>query len=210
MRATPRGLVPAADARAAIGGAPSPLLRSDDGTFLERAVAQLREAGVQGILVSVRDPRGPVAAAARRAGAEVIEVSGAEPDPVGSLRAAMADEADPPGEEPAWLVLPPAFSLLRPDTLTRILEGWRTAPEAVRLVAPDAAPSTPWRSLAPIIVHGAPGLEALDAACAGREPERGHLLRIPVQDPGSVTPVDTLAVYRRHFPAVYRKRFQKW
>jgi hypothetical protein len=203
----PRGLVPASDARAAIGGAPAPLLRAEDGTFLERALARLRDAGVQDIVVSVRDPRGPVAAAARRAGAELLVVTASEPDPLGSLRAATLEED---GEATPWLVLPPGFPLLLPATLTLILEGWAKAPPDVRLVAPASAPSTPWRSLAPLLVHGAPGVAVLEAAWAGREPEEALVLRVPVEDPGATTLVDTLPVYRRHFPGVYRKRFQKW
>jgi len=59
---------------------------------------------------------------------------------------------------------------------------------------------------------GSPGghCHALERALAGEDPAADRVLRVPVDDTGTAVPLDSLAAYRRHFPGVYRRRFQKW
>jgi CTP:molybdopterin cytidylyltransferase MocA len=208
------GLVPATETRTAIGGAPPPLLRAAEGTFLARALGRLRAAGMAEVIVTVPDARGPVAAEARRGGAEIVVVEGpgegSAPEPLRSLEAAARHS-----RAEGWIVLPPAFPLVRESTPAALLEAWAHAGPEVRAIVPVLAPAVPapqaerpgWDAAAPIVVRG-DQVEALPDLPGSLGAEA--LLRVPVEDPGIGIRVDTLALYRRHFPEVYRRRFQKW
>jgi len=214
------GVIPCADRSGAIGGAPPPLLQTGDGSFLERAVALLRVAGVDRILVGVRDRRDPVAAQALRAGGTVVEVAAGEHDPGASLRAAgdlvRGDSA--PGAagsdfDPTFLCLPPTYPLVRDDTMDDLARAWREAAGPPGILAPALPADSPragipWWDLAPLFLLGPDPAARLPE---GPDAPPGDLpVRVEVVDPGVAERIDTLPLYRRHFPQAFRKRFQKW
>lgn len=230
------GVIPAADRGGHIGGAPPALLQTGEGTFLERAIAVLRAAGVERIIVGVRDARDPVAAQARRGGAEVAEVEPEGRDPGASLGAAqrcmagtggltgageapvggpsaVADASDASGwVGVSFLLLPPTYPEVKESTVRTLIQGWQEAEEAPIVAAPLLPEGTsvahlPWHELAPLILRGD---GAADRLRAPETVEGPNLLRIPVTDPGVGQRIDTLPLYRRHFPQAFRKRFQKW
>ncbi|CAN5639373.1 hypothetical protein BH23GEM11_BH23GEM11_20490 [soil metagenome] len=220
------GIIPCADHSGAIGGAPPPLLQTGDGSFLERAISHLRVAGVGLVLVGVRDRRDPVAARALRAGGTVVEVGAGEHDPGGSLRA--AGERIRSGEDPqaagstdsvtGFLYLPATYPLIRAETMAELTRAWReaeTIPGILAPVLPTDSPraGVPWWELAPLFLRG-PHPETRMTKGPGAEGP-GHaqdapLTRVEVVDPGVSERIDTLPLYRRHFPQAFRKRFQKW
>ncbi|TVP49114.1 MAG: hypothetical protein EA350_02465 [Gemmatimonadales bacterium] len=226
------GVIPCADRSGAIGGAPPPLLQTGEGSFLERAIALLRVAGVDQVLVGVRDRRDPVAAEALRAGASVVEVAEGDRDPAASLRAAGAavrgggpgvqgESGSPPGPGPAvdpapvstYLCLPPTFPLIRKDTMEELARAWREAASPARILAPvlpadSPRAGIPWWELAPLFLRG-PDPAARLPQDPGHPPD-ALPVRVEVVDPGVAERIDTLPLYRRHFPQAFRKRFQKW
>jgi hypothetical protein len=205
------GVIPAADRGGTIGGAPLPLLQTGEGTFLDRAIAVLRAAGVGRVFVGVRNARDPVAVQALRAGAEVTEVEVTTSEPEASLHAAEAQMAAEGASSVAFLLLPPTFSCVREATIRSLVQGWLDAGGAADVAAPllprgTAMADLPWTRLAPLILRGPGAADRL----RGLEPEDLSPLRIPVTDPGVGACIDTLPLYRRHFPQAFRKRFQKW
>lgn len=242
------GVIPAADRGGHIGGAPPALLQTGEGTFLERAIALLRAAGVERIIVGVRNGRDPVAVQALRGGAEVAEVEPEGRDPSASLRAAQgklagdreltsveassgvgigaeassgvgAEASSGDGasaaagpENVSFLLLPPTYPEVRESTVLALVQGWRAAGEIPNVAAPLLPEGTsmaqlPWHELAPLILRGPGAADRLHAPEAVGGPD---LLRIPVTDPGVGQRIDTLPLYRRHFPQAFRRRFQKW
>jgi len=228
------GVIPAADRGGQIGGAPPPLLQTGEGTFLERAITVLRSAGVERVVVGVRDARDPVAAQALRAGAEIVEVGAEGRDPSASLEAVEGKTASASaggsagiggstsiqdstlaGSEQksvSFLLLPPTYPGVSGSTVRAMIEEWRGAGEAAKVAAPLLPEGTslallPWHELAPLILRG-PG--AADRLRAPGAVGGADLLRIPVTDPGVGERIDTLPLYRRHFPQAFRRRFQKW
>jgi hypothetical protein len=214
------GVIPCADRSGAIGGAPPPLLQTGDGSFLERAMVLLRIAGVDRILVGVRDRRDPVAAQALRAGGTVVQVAEGEHDPAASLRAARetVPEGDPqPAVSSAaattFLYLPPTYALVRDDTMEELARAWRAATAPPAILAPTLPVESPragipWWELAPLFLRGPDPAAHLPA---GPDEPPGDLpVRVEVVDPGVAERIDTLPLYRRHFPQAFRKRFQKW
>jgi hypothetical protein len=183
-------------------------------------MALLRVAGVDRILVGVRDRRDPVAAQALRAGGTIVEVAEGEHDPGASLRAAreMVPRDPAPsegGSDPVstFLYLPPTYPLVRDDTMEELARAWRAAIAPPGILAPALPADSPragipWWELAPLFLRGPDPAARLPA---GPDAPPGDLpLRVEVVDPGVAERIDTLPLYRRHFPQAFRKRFQKW
>jgi hypothetical protein len=181
---------------------------------------------VERVLVGVRDARDPVAAQALRAGAEIVEVGAEGRDPSASLEAverktSSAGDSASDGDSASagsgeasvsFLLLLPTYPGVSASTVRTMIEEWRGAGEAARVAAPLLPEGTslahlPWHELAPLILRG-PG--AADRLRAPGAVGGADLLRIPVTDPGVGERIDTLPLYRRHFPQAFRRRFQKW
>jgi hypothetical protein len=187
-----------------IGGAPPVLLETGAGSFLERAARALRDAGATRILVLAPNPQGPVAALAARTGCEILPLPEGPLTPEAALSPLLSDlrmEAEAPTQL-GLLLHDPLYPLVRPETFQALVRagqepgtpkgGWILPAEGP---VPRFLPSTPpfppdWG----------------DPAEGGTPPP----LRIPLEDPGAGIRVDTLPLYRKHFPGAFRKRFQKW
>lgn len=216
------GVIPAAGLSSRIGGNPKPLLETGSGTFLSRVIRSLREGGADPVVVGVRAVPSPVAAEARRNGAEVLVPPKVEEGPVATLRAALeyargnggpphrGHPKAPPETPPAALLLLPAdFPLVKGETVRALVQAWRDT--SANLVLPVQG----GRTGHPALFSG-PLLDELlepdlpEGARSVVEAHRGTAVEVPVDDPGIHVDIDTLPEYRRHFPGPYRKRFQKW
>lgn len=200
------GVVPAAG-RSSRMGSPKPLLDADGPTFVARVAGSLLHGGCEGVVVVVREDPGPVAAAARQAGARVAV--NPDPDhpelggPVSSVRAAL----DALPDEAAGIVLLPVdHPLVSSDTVARLIEVFRS--EEAPVVSPVAA----GRRGHPVVVSATLFAELREAGLT--EGVRTVLARhadatveVGVADRGIHKDLDTLADYRRAFPRAYRKRF---
>jgi molybdenum cofactor cytidylyltransferase len=202
------GVVPAAGRSTRIGGGPKPLLETGAGTFLERVVATLREGGADRVVVGVRDDSGPVAATARRAGAEVLVPTDVETGPIATVRAALAGPLER-SEVDAALLLPADFPLVRKETVDALLRRWRAGGGDLLLPRQGGRTGHPALFAGPLLHELLePGLP--EGARSVVERHRERAVEVEVEDPGIHVDVDTLPDYRRHFPDAYRKRFQKW
>lgn len=226
------GLLPLAPREGAIGGAPPALLQTGEAshrTFLARATGLLRKAGVERLVALVPDTAGPLAVAARREGAELLAVSG-RPTREEVLATGLTHLARQ-GKE-AWVVVfPPVLATVAPDTLVRFLAGGEAAEEVAETAEAAAgdAPGAPvaelhlsprsrgWVATADEVAHpGAPSaldgprLLLLHQVPDTPIPALADFRALPVGDPGVIRPIDTLTLYRRHFPQAARGRFHKW
>ncbi len=203
------GIIPAAGRSTRIGGGPKPLLATGDGTFLERAIRALQAAEPDSIHVGVRHDPGPVAAAARRAGARTHIPEEVDDGPIATIRTVLRtlrDEGTPPN---AILLLPVDFPLLQPETVAALSRKWRESD--AHLVLPRMKGRTGHPALL-----GGPLLDELlepDLSEGAKSVVKRHAdaaIHLEVDDRGILIDIDTLPEYRRHFPQAYRKRFQKW
>ncbi|TVR65582.1 MAG: hypothetical protein EA422_03950 [Gemmatimonadales bacterium] len=252
------GVIPAGGPDFRLGKAKA-LLDAGDGTFLERAVAELRAVGADPVLVGVDESRGPLHAAVRAVGARPLHVAPDRGESLLSLaldvirdmtpepraqevhRSGGGDEPEAegaPGPVPALLWLPVDLPLVQPETLRALVAGLREAGSA----SPPPAllrPSHQGKAGEPVILHpewvqvllgedgtGADGTEPatnLEIPSDGPAPwaawdrplgEWGQaapsVREIEVEDPGIHIRIRTLTDYRRRFPRVFRRRFQKW
>jgi molybdenum cofactor cytidylyltransferase len=210
------GVVPAAGRSSRIGN-PKPLLDADGATFLERTVGALREAGVRTVYVGVREERSPIGAMAGRTGARTVVPQEPERGPLATLQAVLAARRTA-GEEAAigaFVYLPVDHPLVQPATVRALIEGWRET--GAQLVVPlhrdrRGYPILLDTTLLRELASGDPpapgeGEEDVAALLHPHDPAT-HL--VEVDDQGVLVDIDTLAEYRRHFPAAYRRRFQKW
>lgn len=213
------GVIPAAGLTSRIGGSPKPLLETGSGSFLATVIQALREGGADRLVVGVRHDPGPVAAEARRAGAEVHVPPDLEAGPISSIQAALRHCLRNAGAEGAsgtplhslraLIFLPSDFPLVQGRTVRQVIETWRRTEASVVL------PRQGGRTGHPALFAG-PLLDALldptllEGARTVLETHRSGAVEVLVEDPGIHVQIDTLPKYRRHFPDVYRKRFQKW
>lgn len=204
------GVVPAAGLSSRIGGGPKPLLETGSGTFLAGVVQALRAGGANPVVVGVRNDPGPVAAEARRSGAEVLVPTQVEDGPVATLRTALLQARNGGAPSPqALLLLPADFPLVKGETVRALVEAWRETGAVLVLPLEGGRTGHPALFAGPLLD------ELLDpslpeGARSVVEAHRDGALEVPVDDPGIHVDVDTLPEYRRHFPGPYRKRFQKW
>ena len=179
-----------------------------------RAGAEVVEVGAEG-----RDPGASLEAVegktASTGGSAGIGGSAAAGDSAaaGALIPAGDSTSAESGEESvSFLLLPPTYPGVSASTVRAMIEEWRGAGEAAKVAAPLLPEGTslahlPWHELAPLILRGPGAADRLrtPGALGGAD-----LLRIPVTDPGVGERIDTLPLYRRHFPQAFRRRFQKW
>jgi CTP:molybdopterin cytidylyltransferase MocA len=188
-------------------GSPKALLDADGPTFLDRVVKSLLQGGCEAVVAVVREDPGPVAAAARQAGARVVV--NPEPDhpdrggPVSSVRTALREL---PADAGGAVLLPVDHPLVAPETVVSLLAAHRNA------TPPAAVPTLSGRRGHPVVVDRALfdelGEEGLDEGV--RTVLRRHeeaVVEVAVSDRGILKDVDTLADYRRAFPRAYRQRF---
>ncbi|MEX0979610.1 MAG: nucleotidyltransferase family protein [Gemmatimonadota bacterium] len=218
------GIVPASGASSRMGS-PKALLDAGGRSFLERVVGALATGGCSPVLVVVRDARSPVAAMARKVGAEVVENPDPSEGPIGSLRRAL--EALSAGDTDACVLHPVDHPLVRGETVAALVRAFReasasTAPTPKAEASASMAPADPPPIVVPTLdgKRGHPvlfsarvfpelmedGLEEGARTVVHRHLD--SLLEVPVRDEGILVDIDTLPEYRRRFPDAYRKRFQ--
>lgn len=185
-------------------GSPKPLLDAGGRSFLQRVVGCLSRGGCRRALVVVRDTQGPIAAMARRAGAEVLANPDPEEGPVTSLRVGLRALGD---DAAGCAYHPVDHPLVEAETVARLLEAFRSAG------APVTVPTHGGRRGHPAIFHRSLFDELLEEGLeeGARTVVRRHddaLREVPVDDEGVLADIDTLREYRRRFPDAYRKRFQ--
>jgi molybdenum cofactor cytidylyltransferase len=203
------GVVPAAGLSTRMGGSPKPLLETGSGTFLQRIVTCLRGGGVDRVWVGVRELGGPIAAEARRWGAQAFLPVDPDDGPISSLRTAIRNaggEAPPPS---AIVWHPADLPLVRPATVEELIGAWR------RSHPPLVLPAMTGRTGHPVLFDRSIWDELLRAdlpqgARSVVDAHRAEALQVEVSDPGIHLDIDTLPEYRRQFPDAFRKRFQKW
>lgn len=204
MTSTPAvaAIIPASGRSSRMGTAKA-LLDADGKSFLERVAGSLVGGGCAPVFVVVEDLRSPVAATARTAGCIPLENPDPSEGPISSLRVAL--HALPPDAE-GFAVCPVDHPLVEAVTVRALLDAFGVH-----------------RSPVTVPVHeghrGHPTVFRRDLARELLEPElpegartvvhrHGSAIReVPVDDEGITVDIDTLAEYRRHFPASYRKRF---
>jgi len=200
------GVVPAAGLSSRIGS-PKALLDAGGESFLDRVVTTLRTGGVPLVVVGLREAAGPVHAAALRTGAEIVVPDDVDAGPIATIRAALSLPHHP--AVAALIVLPVDIPLVSDGTISLLVERFE------RTGAPVVLPAYRGETGHPVIFSG-DALEALQdptleggARTVSRE-FRDRADIVEVEDRGVLIDIDTLPDYRRHFPAAYRKRFQKW
>lgn len=188
------GVIPAAGASARMG-APKALLDAGGRSFVAASVGALVAGGCDPVLVVVAPEQPDVTRRAQAAGAVVVENPEPGEGPITSLRLALSVLA---GETAAIAVLPVDHPLVRPETVTSLLEAFRSHEAPLVLPVLDGARGHP------AILGKALYPELLDPALEGgaRTVVHAHLeeaLLLSVDDPGVVTDIDTPEAYRAAF-----------
>jgi CTP:molybdopterin cytidylyltransferase MocA len=219
------GVVRAAGPQASIAGGPTPLLQTGSGTLLEGAIRQLRDVGVERIIATIHAQQEPVAAQARRQGAETRLLPTGEAESLSWILRVLGEGAPPLPPGSRILLLHVDAPLLAHGTLHALLaagDGAATAPTPMsaptRFVpirsrdgtgpAPEAAPADavgdPEAAGATLLLlpHGL-------AAATDDIPEPASV-PVFVEDRHAALRIRDLPTYRRHFPEAFRRRFQKW
>lgn len=198
------GIVPAAGRSRRMGGNPKPLLDAGGRSFLQRVVSALAGGGCEPVLVVVRDPEGPVAAMARRAGARPVENPDPSDGPISSLRAALRALEE---EVEGCAFCPVDHPRIDAETVGRLVEAFREGE------APIVVPRHGDRRGHPVLFRKTLFAELLEDELeeGARTVLRRHhdrVREVEVDDRGIHVDIDTLSEYRRHYPDAYRKRFQ--
>lgn len=197
------GVVPAAG-RSTRMGSPKPLLDAGGRSFLQEVVGALSRGGCRRVLVVVRDPKGPIAAMARRSGAEVVVNPDPSDGPITSLRAGLRAL----GEDAAGCAFCPVdHPRVDPETVSRLIEAFHAGD------APITVPVFGERRGHPVVFRRTIFAELLedDLDEGARTVVHRHddeVREVEVEDRGVTLDIDTLREYRKHFPDAYRKRFQ--
>lgn len=178
-------------------GESKPTLDAGGESFIERAVAALRDGGCREVIAVVTPRESQAAAAAAQAGARVVMNTAEDSEQIDSLRLALRNMN--PGAR-AVVVLPVDHPLATGGTVSALLDAWTGSG------APLARPT----------YRGAPGHPTLFAASLFDELLTGELpegarsvvaaheheaLDVEVGDAGVTTDVDTPDDYRRAFGA---------
>lgn len=208
------GVIPAAGRSSRIGN-PKPLLDADGATFLERTVGLLREGGIGTVFVGVREERSPIGAMAGRTGARIVIPDDPDRGPVATLRAVVIEAQEFAGGAPgAFIFLPVDHPLVKAATIGELIERWRATGRD--LVVPvhrerRGHPILLGPTILQELAHREPAIGAGEEDLADLLHPHDHAAElVEVDDRGVLVDIDTLAEYRRHFPAAYRRRFQKW
>ena len=188
------GVIPAAGASTRMG-APKALLDAAGIPFVAAAAGSLAKGGCDPVIVVVGPGQEGVAAAARRAGATVMENPDPGEGPITSVRIALHGV---PADAPGIALLPVDHPCVRPQTVVALLIA--AAERGTPLVVPVFAgarghPTLFARSLFPALRE--PGLEG-----GARTVVRAHLdtaTLVEVDDPGVLADMDTPEEYRAAF-----------
>lgn len=202
------GIIPASGSSTRMG-TPKALLDADGRSFLERVALALVNGGCASLLVVLRDPGSPLAAMARKIGAEVVENPDPAEGPVGSLQRGI--EALPPDAE-GCVFCPVDHPLVTAETVAALVAAFRDR-AAKGSPPPVVAPTWNGTRGHPVLFASGifpelleEGLEEGARTVVHRHLDR--LVEVPVDDEGVVIDIDTLPEYRRRFPNAWRKRFQ--
>lgn len=200
------GVVLAAGSSSRMGTAKA-LLDADGRSFLERAIRSLSGGGCPRTLVVVERIPSPVAAMALRSGGSVVENPGGAGGVAGSLGRALGALGEGVG---AVVLHPVDHPLVQSETIARLVSSFRhggaeaTVPlhrgrRGLPLIATVELLRSVWSAQAMV---GDGDLEELRDAIGARAEE------VEVEDRGVITDLNTIAEYRRQFPASFRRRFQ--
>lgn len=193
----PAGIVLAAGASSRMGG-PKALLDAGGTTFTARLVETLREGGCAPVIVVAASDAGEVAAEVARCGGRLVVNPGGEGGQIGSLRAALAylrGLDDPP---PAFVFSPVDNPAVTPETVRRLIAGWRGSEATV--VMPRYGEERGHPVLADMtIAHEFQerGLREGARSVVRRDPDR--VLEVAVGDAGVVDDIDTPHRYSERF-----------
>ncbi len=121
-------------------GAAKPLLELRGRTFLDLAVAALRDGGCRDVVCVVPAGEPEIAEAAVGAGARTVTNADAGPEQIDSLRRALDDVAPDTG---AVIVLPVDHPLVRAGTVRSVIAAWRRATSPVARAVRDGRPGHP-------------------------------------------------------------------
>jgi len=185
-------------------GTPKAMLDAGGWTFLERVINSLRGGGCGRVLVSLPTSTGPVAAKARAAGASVVENPYPEEGPIGSLRAALATvELEVEGVA----FCPVDHPLIQAETVRSLVIKFGDTE------GPLVVPTFKGKRGHPVLFRRSLFDELITPELpeGARTVVHNHLddiAEVPVEDEGTVTDINYLSDYRRHFPREYRLRFQ--
>ena len=179
-------------------GAPKALLEADGVTFVARLVETLRQGGCASVVVVTAAGSGAVASEVVRCGALLVVNPGGRGGQIGSLRAAL-DFLCQLDETPAAIVFTPVDNpAVTPDTVGRLIEGWRAS--RALIVMPCHGEERGHPVLADMTIANeflAPGLEEGARTVVRRDPAR--VLEVPVDDAATVDDIDTPRRYRDRF-----------
>ncbi len=193
----PAGIVLAAGASSRMGG-PKALLDAGGATFTARLVETLREGGCAPVIVVAASEAGEVAAEVVRCGGRLVVNPGGEGGQIGSLRAALAylDGLDDP--PPAFVFSPVDNPAVTPETVRRLIAGWRGSEASV--VMPRYGEERGHPVLADMTIareFQKRGLREGARSVVRRDPDR--VLEVAVRDAAVVDDIDTPRRYRERF-----------
>lgn len=193
----PAGIVLAAGASSRMGG-PKALLDAGGITFTARLVETLRAGGCAPVIVVAASEAGEVAAEVARCGGRLVVNPGGEGGQIGSLRAALAylrGLDDPP---PAFVFSPVDNPAVTPETVRRLIAGWRGSEATV--VMPRYGEERGHPVLADMTIareFQERGLREGARSVVRRDPDR--VFEVAVGDAGVVDDIDTPRRYRERF-----------
>jgi molybdenum cofactor cytidylyltransferase len=173
-------------------GQPKALLRLGERSFVRAAAETLSDGGCADVVVVVASE--DVEAEAHSAGARVAWNDDLDAEQVDSLRCGL-DAAD--GVTSAAVALPVDHPLVRPDTVTALLEAHRTNPSAIVRPVYEGKPGHPTlfpRALWPALLD--PSLP--DGARSVVEDPATPVVDVPVDDAGVLADIDTPEAYDRY------------
>jgi len=214
------GIVRAAGPQASIAGGPTPLLQTGSGTLLERAIRKLRDLGLGTVLTTIHEQQEPVAAQARRQGADLLLLPTGETETLPWIVRALPVPETLRSSGTRVLLLQVDAPLIGVETLARLLSVADEMMDGEAMGEADADP----RLLVPVAEGGAlepdaagalllvfpRGYSRSEATDMGDAIARLAPIPVPVNDRHATLRIRDLPTYRRHFPDAFRRRFQKW
>lgn len=193
----PAGIVLAAGASSRMGG-PKALLDAGGITFTARLVETLRAGGCAPVIVVAASEAGEVAAEVARCGGRLVVNPGGEGGQIGSLRAALAYLRGLDVPPPAFVFSPVDNPAVNPETVRRLIAGWRGSEATV--VMPRYGEERGHPVLADMTIareFQERGLREGARSVVRRDPDR--VFEVAVGDAGVVDDIDTPRRYRERF-----------
>ncbi len=197
-------IVPAAG-RSRRMGQPKLLLPWGDDTIIGHLLKTLQAAEIVSTWVLVRPDDAALRAEVEQSGGVSVQPDDSPEemrDSVELLLQSVGERAKP-GDEDGWLLIPGDHPLMRPATLTRLLDAWRATPERIVLPRDNGRRGHPtifpWRIAADV--------QKLPAGVGVNHLLKLHsqlLCELDVDDPTIVDDLDTIGDYRK---ALQDRRF---